>query len=174
MRCWQHPEKEAIRICCTCRKGICSDCVSEESDKLVCTNCAEAYSRQIEVKRIESRIRRSFTNAIASMCLMIIFLFGFTKINSDLQREKLNYSRYAKMGASGDGIMRYPHKTYRIGSKEHLSHVQDNIALVSMIRDCTSIGIVLITIFGGISLQRGNHWRKQRDTLLKGKSSVLE
>ena len=172
MRCWQHPEKETIGICCICNKGICGDCVSGGADTLVCTICAEADSRQFEVRKIEKKIRRGFTNAIASMCLMIIFIFLFTKIHIDLHKEKLNYRQYAKMGTSGYGMMKYPHKTYRIGSKEHLAHVQDNITLISIIRNGTLTAIILISLFGVISLQRGNHWRKLRNTLLKDESST--
>jgi TM2 domain-containing membrane protein YozV len=39
MKCYVHPEVDAVGTCVSCHKAICSDCVVEVSGKLFCREC---------------------------------------------------------------------------------------------------------------------------------------
>ena len=40
LKCYQHPETEAVGICTECGKGVCSSCAVEKGDKKIsCTAC---------------------------------------------------------------------------------------------------------------------------------------
>jgi hypothetical protein len=40
LKCYQHPEVEAVGICTECGKGVCSSCAVEKGDKkITCTAC---------------------------------------------------------------------------------------------------------------------------------------
>jgi TM2 domain-containing membrane protein YozV len=44
MKCYVHPEAEAVGICAACHKAICNDCLVEVEDKAFCRNCL-AYGK---------------------------------------------------------------------------------------------------------------------------------
>jgi len=39
MRCFKHPHSEAVGICSSCNKGVCSKCAVEEDGKVYCRDC---------------------------------------------------------------------------------------------------------------------------------------
>jgi len=39
MRCFKHPKSEAVGICSSCNKGVCSKCAVQEDDKVYCRDC---------------------------------------------------------------------------------------------------------------------------------------
>jgi len=39
MRCFKHPKSEAVGICSSCNKGVCSKCAVEEDGKVYCRDC---------------------------------------------------------------------------------------------------------------------------------------
>jgi hypothetical protein len=41
MRCYNHPEFEAVGICASCKRGLCKDCAVEVSQRLACRNRCE-------------------------------------------------------------------------------------------------------------------------------------
>ncbi len=46
MKCYVHPDVEAIGTCTSCGKAICSTCSMEVGGKLVCKPCAEKMATQ--------------------------------------------------------------------------------------------------------------------------------
>jgi hypothetical protein len=41
MRCFYHPDAEAVGICKSCQKGLCADSAVDVGDGLACQGCAE-------------------------------------------------------------------------------------------------------------------------------------
>jgi hypothetical protein len=54
MKCYNHPENDAIGICKNCNKGLCKECLTEVENGIACTStCID------EVKLINSLINRN-------------------------------------------------------------------------------------------------------------------
>lgn len=53
MKCYVHPEVDAIGTCTKCGRSVCSGCAMEIDGKVVCKNCVEKSSKQTYVKRKE-------------------------------------------------------------------------------------------------------------------------
>ncbi|MFZ4741418.1 MAG: hypothetical protein ACOYLE_09685 [Bacteroidales bacterium] len=54
MKCFNHPDKDAVGICKNCNKGLCNDCLTEVDNGIACTTiCVE------EVKLLNSLINRN-------------------------------------------------------------------------------------------------------------------
>ncbi len=41
LKCFNHPEQEAVGVCTSCRKNICSNCAMEVGGKIVCKSCGQ-------------------------------------------------------------------------------------------------------------------------------------
>ena len=50
MKCYNHPDKEANRVCKTCQHAFCSDCFLDEEDH-ICRNCVVSFS-SIKVRNL--------------------------------------------------------------------------------------------------------------------------
>jgi hypothetical protein len=85
MKCYNHPDKDAVGICKNCNKGLCKECITEVDNGIACTSsCIE------EVKLINSLINRNkqsyktasgahYKNAYIYCGLGIVFIiFGLT------------------------------------------------------------------------------------------------
>ncbi len=54
MKCFNHPDVDAVGICKNCNKGLCKDCLTEVENGIACTaTCVD------EVKQINSLVNRS-------------------------------------------------------------------------------------------------------------------
>jgi hypothetical protein len=54
MKCFNHPDHDAVGICKNCNKGLCKDCLTEVNNGIACTlTCVE------EVKQIDSLINQN-------------------------------------------------------------------------------------------------------------------
>jgi hypothetical protein len=54
MKCYNHPDIDAVGICKSCNKGLCRDCLTELENGIACTaTCIE------EVKQVNSLIQRN-------------------------------------------------------------------------------------------------------------------
>jgi hypothetical protein len=85
MKCYNHPDKDAVGICKNCNKGLCKECITEVDNGIACTSsCVE------EVQLINSLINRNkqsyktasgafYKNAYIYGGLGIVFIiFGLT------------------------------------------------------------------------------------------------
>lgn len=45
-RCFNHGEREAVARCSGCRRFFCRECVTEHDDRVLCTQCLAAITRQ--------------------------------------------------------------------------------------------------------------------------------
>ncbi len=41
MKCYKHPDKNAVGVCSTCGRGICRQCAVTSMGKLICRDCSE-------------------------------------------------------------------------------------------------------------------------------------
>ncbi len=57
MKCFYHPEKDAIAICKNCFKAICEDCITEVQNGAACKNSAD--NCVTEVERLDRFLERS-------------------------------------------------------------------------------------------------------------------
>ena len=46
MKCYVHPEVDAVGTCTSCGKSVCSNCAVEKNGKLVCRTCADTMASQ--------------------------------------------------------------------------------------------------------------------------------
>jgi len=85
MKCFNHPDKDALGICKNCNKGLCRECLTEVINGIACTStCID------EVKQIDSLINRnklSYRTASGALLKnayiyggmgLVLILFGFT------------------------------------------------------------------------------------------------
>lgn len=50
MKCYNHPETDAVGTCSTCGKGICKDSAIEVGDKIKCRNCLKNNTQTERIK----------------------------------------------------------------------------------------------------------------------------
>ncbi len=55
MKCYNHPDVEAIGTCTSCGKAICSDCSMDVGGKLVCKPCTEKMAVQCAAPQAAAR-----------------------------------------------------------------------------------------------------------------------
>ncbi len=55
MKCYYHPDYDAVGICKNCQKGICKECVTEIDTSLACKDRCEE-----DVKRINFTVEKSY------------------------------------------------------------------------------------------------------------------
>lgn len=58
MKCFRHPEQDAVGTCKSCCKGICRDCTAEQPKGLACRNSCEEDVRAL-TQLLESSMRIS-------------------------------------------------------------------------------------------------------------------
>lgn len=46
MKCYVHPDAEAVGTCTQCGKNVCSNCAMEVDGKLVCKTCAQGMANK--------------------------------------------------------------------------------------------------------------------------------
>ena len=47
MKCFYHPEKDAVGLCSACSRGLCSDCAAEAGTKLACRGRCEPNAQAL-------------------------------------------------------------------------------------------------------------------------------
>jgi hypothetical protein len=61
MRCFKHPQSEAVGTCKHCFKGVCAECTKDTSVGIVCSpQCEEEV---LSVKALLDRSKKSYTLA---------------------------------------------------------------------------------------------------------------
>ncbi len=63
MKCFYHPEKDAVGICFACSKGVCKQCAIETHNGLACNDtCENHYPASIsKLDRLCQKLATSFT-----------------------------------------------------------------------------------------------------------------
>lgn len=84
MRCFNHPEREAVGSCKACCKGLCPDCVADRGHGLACRGIHEEqvdtlYLMIVRNARVQSTSRRAKYLAPAFTAFMgtLFLTFGY-------------------------------------------------------------------------------------------------
>lgn len=88
MRCYYHPDKEAVGICKNCHKGLCPDCAADVENGIACRDRCENRVRALNEalekgKRAYGRTRTLYSR-IALICLLmgvLILLVGLALLS---------------------------------------------------------------------------------------------
>ncbi len=77
MRCYQHPDIDAVAICKRCGKASCKDCSHDSSQGIACSEpCAQ---RLLEDEQLDASLKRSLgvgQNAPMPASVSAYFFFG--------------------------------------------------------------------------------------------------
>lgn len=90
MKCFNHPQNDAIGMCKNCQKGLCSTCVVDVGNGLACRSSCEESVRllnKITDKSIQTlEINASHVKGVAIFFLILgvaMLLLGVTKITNN-------------------------------------------------------------------------------------------
>jgi len=78
VKCYAHPEKEAVGVCRECGKGICEACAVEVSGRLYCRACIG------KVKVEERRVAKPERATVITVASILFFVFGALGIASSI------------------------------------------------------------------------------------------
>lgn len=84
MKCFNHPQIEAIGICKNCSKGLCQECYVEQTDGISCKGRCEKMVKKVNVL-FERNIETSYvmTGNLSVAAGIVLFLLGlFTLIST--------------------------------------------------------------------------------------------
>jgi hypothetical protein len=83
MRCFNHPDIEAVGVCKVCQKGLCHDCAADLGHSIVCKGRHEAQAQAIQSLLLRSRRiqktagRAKYVTPVFFACMGAIFVaFG--------------------------------------------------------------------------------------------------
>lgn len=84
MRCFNHPEREAVGICKECQKGLCPECLTDLDDAIACKNKHEEKVKAIQIAAdisirsyMKSPLRRIYPTFVIFMSLFILYYSFF-------------------------------------------------------------------------------------------------
>jgi hypothetical protein len=72
MKCFNHPEIDAVGICKSCARGICRECVSEVGTGIACRNRCEADVAALN--KLVARGRTAYQRTSSTLLRTAIFL----------------------------------------------------------------------------------------------------
>lgn len=92
MKCFNHPDIDAVGLCKQCNKGLCVDCITDLGDGIACKNLHEDEVNEIIalVKR-NAMVSQASPNNIWIMPAFYLFL-GFIFVGLGLFRESNLFS----------------------------------------------------------------------------------
>jgi len=65
MKCYYHEDKDAVGICISCKKGICSECAVEYDNKLYCPTCFSSSNKKSKKKLIRDT-KKAFLGGVCA------------------------------------------------------------------------------------------------------------
>jgi hypothetical protein len=81
MKCFNHPEKDAVVVCKACGKAVCRDCGIKTGNGFVCQqSCTETLAEinELQARQLEhlKNIKRlNFLGAFFSICMGLLFIY---------------------------------------------------------------------------------------------------
>ncbi len=100
MKCFYHPERDAVGLCKHCQRGLCTACASERDGGLACMGRHET-----EVDQVTALIRRNVQVGVKARPLNLVALAIFVTalivlIDLALNEENTNVRTLFYMGAA--------------------------------------------------------------------------
>src|SRR5438046_1412006 len=86
MRCFEHPNVEAVGVCGACGKGLCRDCAAESGRILACKGKCEPETRRLrdlrdfsyaQANRTHTLMQRARAISTRSALFLIVMGIGF-------------------------------------------------------------------------------------------------
>lgn len=75
MRCYYHPEQEAVGICKSCNKGICRECAIDIGNGIACKDTCEDEVKAInEITALSKKAFQKTGTAYSRGALVFLFL----------------------------------------------------------------------------------------------------
>ncbi len=71
MKCFNHPEQDAVMTCSSCGKGLCRECTVQKGTKIYCSQCADESQKGLDT--IEA-IAIGGTTCVGSLCYGVGFI----------------------------------------------------------------------------------------------------
>jgi uncharacterized membrane protein len=91
MKCFYHPDADAVAICKNCNKGLCSECAVDVGNGIACkNNCEDKVIALNKTINLNTKILKSSTRTfkiLSILCLIIgiiSLVFGYLLISSEL------------------------------------------------------------------------------------------
>jgi hypothetical protein len=78
MKCYYHPEKDAVGVCFSCQKGICKECTIEIENVVACKNRCENNAKdllELRQKTLHAPRRMKEYYSIMSYVFIIVGIF---------------------------------------------------------------------------------------------------
>lgn len=80
LRCFNHPEREAVARCPECGRFFCRECITEHEDRVLCAQC---LARQLKPKKAGPRRLGAFfwlIRGVLGLWIAWIFFYWAAKI----------------------------------------------------------------------------------------------
>jgi len=78
MKCYYHPEQEAVGICKSCNKGICRECATDVTNGLACKGiCEDEVKALNEITALSKKAFQKTGTAYSRGALIFLFLGVF-------------------------------------------------------------------------------------------------
>ena len=78
LKCWVHPDIDAIGVCKSCGKGVCKECALTIRNETYCKTCVEASEVSVgKLKPVKPVVGRSGSITVASILFFIFGVVGF-------------------------------------------------------------------------------------------------
>ena len=81
MKCFNHPESEAIAICKACGKAVCKECGLESENGIACQqNCINTLSEKknlysLQAAHLKNLKRMNLLGSFFSVCMGVLFIY---------------------------------------------------------------------------------------------------
>jgi len=98
MKCYYHPDKDAVGTCVQCGKTACRECIDDLGGALLCKGCqalareAESHEEQLDISRAKKSIKRSWiiTSVVSFFLIVGLILPADPKQNPGAQKLALS------------------------------------------------------------------------------------
>lgn len=103
MKCFNHPQSDAVGICAQCNRAVCRQCVEDIGGILLCMNClavrrrqaeledeATEFGRQADARRAQNRIRWSWI--VGGLGLVFGIFPGIAQASEAMRKNDLGAS----------------------------------------------------------------------------------
>ncbi len=95
MKCFYHPDREAVAVCSECGKALCQECAKEFEGKIYCKDCLEELKKDKKQKEVNSAkiVKVSIIlSLIAIGVLLLLFFVPSTIKHNIINSDEKSYS----------------------------------------------------------------------------------
>lgn len=130
MKCFYHPDREAVAVCSKCGKPLCQECAKEFEGKIYCKDCLEEIKKDKKQKEVNSAkiVKVSVILSLIAIGVLLLLFFIPSVIKHDIiNRNEKSYSYGIPL--SGEKTINIETNTNNTGikieSKENAKNLYD-------------------------------------------------